>query len=139
MTDKHLQRLELIYSSWSILGPRGINIYLHKKRSIQNMMSFYCVQIYICILAWAFSSTKVIKSYSRSLPALERFYRETKFSLFKSTHSTKYLKTKLKTFPWLSRETQIKFKANQSRGSGVMIGQTNRQTEKKRLHLYISC
>ena len=27
------------------------------------------------------------KSYSRRLPALERFYRETKISLLKSTHS----------------------------------------------------
>jgi len=31
-------------------------------------------------------AVKVTKSYSRRLPALERFYRETKFSLFKSTH-----------------------------------------------------
>ena len=30
----------------------------------------------------------ITKSYFRRLPALERFYRETKFSLLKSTHST---------------------------------------------------
>ena len=31
---------------------------------------------------------KVTKSYSRRLPALERFFRETKFSRLKSTHSS---------------------------------------------------
>ena len=39
-------------------------------------------------LAWEPSPAKVTKSYSRRLPALERFYRETKFSLKKLTHST---------------------------------------------------
>ena len=34
------------------------------------------------------SGARVNKSYSRRLPALERFYRETKFSPLKSTHST---------------------------------------------------
>ena len=102
-------------------------------------MSFYCVKIYICILAWAFSSAKETKSNSRRLPALEWFYRETRFSLFKSTHSTKNLKTKLRTFPRVSRVTQVKFEANLSRGSWVMIGQTNRQTDKKILQFYIYC
>ena len=54
-------------------------------------------------IAWKPSAAKVTKSYSRRLPALERFFRETKFSLFKSTHSTKTLKTRLGTFPWVSR------------------------------------
>ena len=32
-------------------------------------------------LAWEPSAAQVTKSYSRRLPALERFYRHTKFSL----------------------------------------------------------
>ena len=40
------------------------------------------------LLAWEPSTDKVTKSYSHRLPALEQFYRETKFSLLKSTHST---------------------------------------------------
>ena len=46
------------------------------------------------VLAWKPSAAKVTKSYSRRLPALER----TKFSLLKSTHLTKNLKTNLSTF-----------------------------------------
>ena len=34
------------------------------------------------------SAAQVTKNYSRRLPALERFYQETKFSLLKSNHST---------------------------------------------------
>ena len=84
---------------------------------------------YINILAWEPSAAKVTKSYSSRLPALERFYRETKFTLLKSIHSTKNLKTKLRTFQWVSRVPQSKCEANRSRGSWIMIGQTNRQTE----------
>ena len=39
-------------------------------------------------LVWEPSVVKVTKSYSRRLPALERFYRETNFSPLKLTHST---------------------------------------------------
>ncbi len=39
-------------------------------------------------LAWEPSIAKVTESYFHRLPALERFYRETKFSILKSTHST---------------------------------------------------
>ena len=39
------------------------------------------------ILALEPSAVHVTNSYSRPLPAIERFYRETKFSLLKSTHS----------------------------------------------------
>ena len=39
-------------------------------------------------LAWEPSIAKVTESYFRRLPALERFYQETKFLLLKSTHST---------------------------------------------------
>ena len=39
-------------------------------------------------LAWEPSAAQVNHSYSRQLPALERFYRETKFLLLKSTNLT---------------------------------------------------
>ena len=89
------------------------------------------------LLAWEPSAAQVSHSYSRRLPALERFYRETKFLLLKSTHSTKNLKTKLRTFPLVSRVPQSKFETNRSRGCRVMIEQTNKQTVKQRLQLYI--
>ena len=41
----------------------------------------------------------VSHSHSRRLPALVRFYRETKFSLLKWTHSTQNLKSKYKNIP----------------------------------------
>ena len=47
------------------------------------------------------------------------------------------LKTKLRTFLWISQVPQSKFEANRSRSSSVMIGQTNKQTPKQRLQLYI--
>ena len=47
--------------------------------------------LYIQILAWEPRVAQVTKSYSRRLPALEQFYRETKFSLVKSTHATQNL------------------------------------------------
>ena len=40
----------------------------------------------IYILAWEPSTAKVTKGYSCRLPAIERFYRETNLSLLKSTH-----------------------------------------------------
>ena len=36
---------------------------------------------FMYILAWEPSAAKVTKSCSRRLPTLERFYRETKFSI----------------------------------------------------------
>ena len=39
-------------------------------------------------LAWEPSAAKVTKSYSRRIPEIKRFYRETKFSPLKPTHST---------------------------------------------------
>ena len=44
--------------------------------------------IYIYLLAWEPSAAHITKRFSHCLPALEPFYRETKFSLLKSTHST---------------------------------------------------
>ena len=50
-------------------------------------INFYPSTIIILYqLAWEPSAAQVTKSYSRHLPALEQFYRESKFSLFKSTH-----------------------------------------------------
>ena len=80
------------------------------------------------ILAWEPSAAKGTHSTSRRLPALKRFYRETKFSLLKSTHLAKNLRTKLRTFPWLFRGSLSKFEANRYMGSRVMIGQTNNHT-----------
>ena len=91
------------------------------KFSFSKLLRFYLK------LGWEPSASHVAKNYSRRLPALERFYRESKFSLLKSTHSTKNLKTKLRTFPFVSWVSQSKFWANRSRGFWVMIGQTNRQ------------
>ena len=47
-------------------------------------------------------------SYFRRLPALERFYRGTKYSLLKSTYSIWNLKTKLKNIPVVLPRTPIK-------------------------------
>ena len=98
-----------------------------------------CVRYYqyYQILVWEPSAAEVTKSYFLRLPALERFYPETKFSLFKSTHYIKNLKTWLRTFLWASRVPQSKFEANRSRGSWVIIGRTNRQTEIKILYIQI--
>ena len=53
-----------------------------------RFIGFFFELFYIKTIAWEPSAAKVTKSYSRRLPALDRFYRETKFSLLKSTHST---------------------------------------------------
>ena len=47
-------------------------------------------------------------------------------------------KTRLRTFPWFSRVLQSKFKANRSRCSWVVIGQTGRQSETTTLYIYDS-
>ena len=61
----------------------------HKERDFRDD----CAELILSVslyswLDWEPSATQVTKSYSRHLPALERFYRETKLSLFLSTHST---------------------------------------------------
>ena len=68
------------------------------------------------LLVWEPSVAQVTHSYFCRLPALERFYRETKFSLLKSNHVQLRI-LKLRTFPWVSRVPQSKFEANRSRGS----------------------
>ena len=80
----------------------------------------------ILLLAWEPSAVQVTKSYSCHLPALKRFYRETKILLLKSTKLTLNLKIKLWTFPWVFRVLLSKFEANRSMGCWFMIGQTNR-------------
>ena len=37
----------------------------------------------------------------------------------------------LRTFPWFSQVPQSKFEANQSKGLWIMIGQTNKQTNRQ--------
>ena len=51
------------------------------KYTIRNMMTIDYTKHFIKTQAWEPSSAKVTESYSRHLPALERFYRETNFSL----------------------------------------------------------
>ena len=96
-----------------ILG-KSVNGFLRYDRTNKQTNRDY---YFIYILAWEPSAAQVTKSYSSRLPAPGRFYWKTKFSLLKSTHSVKNLKTKLKTFPWLSRVPQSKFEGNRSRGS----------------------
>ena len=107
---------------------------LIKHISIKNspiVISFNKFTFYMIHIAW-----EPQVGYSRRLPALERFYREIKFSLLRSTHSTLDLKTKLRTFPWVSQVPQSKFEVNQSRSFWVKIGQTNRQTDREITTLY---
>ena len=80
------------------------------------------------LLAWEPSVAKGTHIYSSRLPALGRFYRETKFSVLKSTHSTKNLNTKQRTFPWFSRFPQSKSKSVQGFLSYDLV--TNRQTNR---------
>ena len=71
----------------------------------------------------AMPTVQFTKSYSR----LTRFYRETKCSLLKSTHSTKNLKTKLRTFQCVYRVLQAKFEAN---SPGVSELRSDKQTDR---------
>ena len=63
------------------------------------------------MLAWEPSAAKVTKSYFRRLPALERVYQETKFSLFKLESQNQ-----AKNIPWVFRVSKSKVYANRSRG-----------------------
>ena len=64
-------------------------LFLHFLQTlIFRKSKIYAALDFMYLLAWEPSAAQVTHSYSRHLPALERFYRETKFSLLKSTHST---------------------------------------------------
>ena len=81
---------------------------------------FRSFHVYVILdYTWKPTLAKVTDSYSRCLSTIGRSYRNLNF---RNTFSTK-----LRTFPWVSRVSQSKFKANWSRGSWDMIGQTNRQ------------
>ena len=67
------------------------------------------------ILAWEHSVAKVTKSYSCRLPALERFYRETKFDIWDYPLNLES-QNQAKNIP-VSRLPQSKIEANRSRGS----------------------
>ena len=75
-------------------------------------------------LAWEPSVALVTHSYSRRLPALDRFYWENKFSKLKLIYSTKNFKTKLSQIP------HSKFKLNRYRSSRFIIGQTSRHPDR---------
>ena len=80
-------------------------------------------------LAWEPVAAQFTHISQGVYPHLVDLYQDTKYSLLKSNHSPWNLKTKLRTFPWLSPVPQSKFETNRSRGSWVMIGQTNRKAE----------
>ena len=77
-------------------------------------------------LAWEPIVDQVAHSYSHRLPALCRKLRFWLF--FHITGNPLNLESKLITFPWFSRVLQSKLEGNRWRGSRVMIGQTNKQT-----------
>ena len=68
-----------------------------------RMLRIHSGKTFINILFNTSLGTQPCQGYSRRLPVLERFYRETKFSLLKFFHSTKNLKTKLRAFWWAPR------------------------------------
>ena len=84
--------------------------------------------------AWEPTAALVTKSYLCRLPALERFYRETKNFATKVDPHNLESQNQAKFIPvGLPRIPHLKCEADRSRGSRVMIGQTNKQTPKQRL------
>ena len=63
-----------------------VQCHLHIKHRLPPPQ-FYGFHCNIRLLTWEPSAAQVTKSYSRRLPALKRFFLETKFLLLKSTHS----------------------------------------------------
>ena len=89
---------------------------------------------YIIYLAWE-PSIAHCTGYTRRLPAFERFYRETEFSLLKSTDST-WISKPSRTFPWDSRVSSIKIWDKSVKGF-LSYDRRNKQTDKQRLQLNI--
>ena len=82
--SKHIRIISLNHIYLSIYLSVYLSIYI--SISIDLFIYHLSDYLFICpiyILAWEPSAAKVTKSYSRRLPALEQFYRETEFSLFK--------------------------------------------------------
>ena len=70
----------------------------------------------------------------------DRFYKNDKRPFFIwMDHSIQTLKTRPRTFPWFSWVPKSKFEANRSRGSWVMIRQTNKQTNWDYNFIYVEC
>ena len=120
-TENHCSKLRNI--SWTFLFLQRFNEYLCKSDTQLFKWRFSSKIDFHEELTWKPSAraAKVTKSYSRRIPSLEGFYRETKYPLLKSTHSFKNHKIKLRTFPRVSQVPQSKFEANWSRGPWVMI------------------
>jgi len=92
---------------------------------------------FIYILAWEPSASQVTKSYSCRLPALERFYRETKFSLLKLTQSW----LRISKPSWEHSRGSPEFSHQSLRQIGPWVPElwshkkTNRRTDKQKLQL----
>ena len=78
-------------------------------------------------LAWEPGVAQDTHSYSRHLIALKTIFTG-KLTFFWFNLESK---SKLRIFQWFSRGPQSKFEANRSRGSWVLIGQTNKKTDKQ--------
>ena len=96
-------------------------------------------QIYIKYVFGNPELPMLLKVISTVYPQLTDLTRKLNFllSFLKSTCSIYNLKTKLRTFPSISRVIRSKFEANRSRGSWVKIRQTNRQTNRDYNFIYI--
>ena len=98
--------------------------YLCRPNSGKRVIEHYIIN-FIDLLAWEPSAVKVIKSYSRRLPALERFHRETNFSPFLTLKISKPSYEYSRGSPEFP---QSKFEVNRS-GGFLSFDRTNRQTE----------
>ena len=88
-------------------------------------------------LHYTLGADQVTKRNYRRLPALERFYRENKFTLYKSTYSTKNLKTKLRIFLVCLPSSRFNLSQIGPWVPELWFGQTKRHTiEKLQLNIY---
>ena len=106
---------------------------------ILYLLNFDLRQIYIKYIFGNPELPMLLKVISTVYPQLTDLTRKLNFllSFLKSTCSIYNLKTKLRTFPSISRVIRSKFEANRSRGSWVKIRQTNRQTNRDYNFIYI--
>ena len=115
--------ISIIYKNWCEKSHADLTVRSFSQQSgTFDPYSINYTTLILYLLNYTSMGTQRCPSYSNFLPPFTR----TKFSLLKSNHSTKNLKIKLRTFPWISRVPQSKFEANLTRGFRVMIGQTSR-------------
>ena len=120
-------KLQSLYVHWNILESTSW------KLTQMSLKFLYLVEGFVNFIPFIYRTsmgTQVAKSYSRRSTRTWTILPRNQIFAIK-------VKTKLKTFPWVSRVPHSKFEANQSRGSWVMIGQINKQTEKQISTLYI--